>query len=237
MKVSCLIIDDEPLAVGLLQQYAEQVPYLEIKGKCYSAVEALSFLHQQQVDLLFLDINMPKLTGMELANILSSSQKIIFTTAYSEYAVESYERNAVDYLLKPITFERFIKAVNKAFLSFKQEEEEVVPEIMKISGDSLFVKTGKAIVQLSYEGVRFIEGLKDYVAFHTTEGKHIVHKRMKELETILPSNFIRIHNSYIVNIRKIRRVEDHVISIDKDQLPVSEKYREGFYHAVERNSL
>lgn len=237
MKISCLIIDDEPLAVSLLQQYAEQVPYLEVAGTCYSAVEALAYLHQYKVDLLFLDINMPKLSGMELANILSASQKIIFTTAYSEYAVESYEQNAIDYLLKPITFERFIKAANKALLSFKQEDNSNVVEVFNNTGESLFVKTGKAIVQLTYDSVLYIEGLKDYVTFHTTEGKHVVYKRMKELEALLPSNFIRIHNSFIVNIRKVRRVEDHVICIGKEQLPVSEKYRDTFYLAVNKHIL
>lgn len=237
MKISCLIIDDEPLAVGLLQQYAEQVPYLEIAGKCYSAVEALTFLHTHKVDLLFLDINMPKLTGMELANILSPAQKVIFTTAYSEYAVESYERNAVDYLLKPITFERFMKAVSKALYAIRQDEEEQVAEVLNNNTENLFVKTGKAIVQLTYDSVLFIEGLKDYVSFHTMEGKHIVYKRMKELEELLPANFIRIHNSYIINLKRIRKVEDHVVTIGTEQLPISEKYRDSFYHSVNKNIL
>lgn len=237
MKISCLVVDDEPLAVNLLEQYIEQVPYLSLAGKCHSALEALSFLHRHKVDLIFLDINMPKLTGMELAESIPPHQKIIFTTAYTEYAVDSYERNAVDYLLKPITLDRFIRAVNKAVPYFRVNEEEQAVVVPTREEKYLFVKSGKAIIQLYFEQVCFIEGLKDYVSFHTTEGKHVVYKRMKDLESMLPPNFVRVHNSFIVNLNQVKKIEDHHVFIGTESIPVSEKYRESFYEGINRRIL
>jgi two-component system, LytTR family, response regulator len=232
MKISCLIADDEPLAVQLLEDYIRHADGLQLVHTCYNAVEAHVFLKQQPVDLLFLDINMPKLTGMELTSLLSPAQKIIFTTAYSEYAVESYEKNAVDYLLKPISFERFMKAVVKA--------EKLLAEPVAdtpVSSTSNFVKSGKAIININFEKVIFIEGMKDYVAFHTTEEKIVVYKRMKELEETLPANFIRIHHSYFINTQHISRVEDNQVFTASHQIPISEKYRESFLRRIKTGLL
>ena len=237
MPITCLIIDDEPLAVNLLQQYVEAVPYLQLAGKCYNALEALPFLHGHKVDLLFLDINMPRLSGIELAKTLSAQQKLIFTSAYSAYAVESYDLNAIDYLLKPVTFDRFLIAVNKAVEFFKVNETEqdfVVPQQQM---QQFFIKSGKAMVQIGYRDVLYIEGLKDYVVFHTENGKHLVYKRMKELEAILPHHFLRIHNSFIINRQHVTRIEEHQVHIRSEKLPVSEKYRDPFYHSIQKNIL
>ena len=237
MPITCLIIDDEPLAVNLLQQYVEAVPYLQLAGKCYNALEALPFLHRNKVDLLFLDINMPRLSGIELAKTLSAQQKLIFTTAYSEYAVESYDLNAIDYLLKPVTFDRFLIAVNKAVDFFKVNETEqhfVVPDQEM---EQFFIKSGKAMVQISFRDVLYIEGLKDYVVFHTENAKHLVYKRMKELEAILPDHFFRVHNSFIINRQHVTRIEEHQVHIRSEKLPVSEKYRDLFYHSIQKNIL
>jgi DNA-binding LytR/AlgR family response regulator len=189
------------------------------------------------VDLLFLDINMPKLTGIELAKTLLPRQKIIFTTAYSEYAVESYELNAVDYLLKPITFDRFIKSVNKTLEFFKVTEEDQSIVMPPQQEQYVFIKSGKAIIQIFFDQIWFIEGLKDYVTFHTPGGKHIVYKRMKDLEAILPSDFLRVHNSYIVNQKRIQKIEDHLVYTEGGQIPVSEKYRDAFYACIGRKIL
>lgn len=152
MNMHCLIVDDEPLAIKLLEEYIQQVPYLSLSGKCYNVVEALEFLSNQPADLLFLDINMPQLTGMQLAAVLPADQQIIFTTAYSDYAVESYSRNAVDYLLKPITFERFLQGVQKAKRpSNGQEYTQEAP---------FFIKTGKSIVKIAFTEVLYIEGAR-----------------------------------------------------------------------------
>lgn len=229
MSIRCLIVDDEPLAVNLLEQYVAQVPFLTLSGKCYNAMEALSFLHKNEVDLVFLDINMPKLSGLEIAGSLSS-QLIIFTTAYSQHAVESYEKDAVDYLLKPITFDRFVRAVNKACNLLKKSTAETSaaqqPERM------FYIKSGKSIVKINLDDVLFIEGLKDYVSFHTVDNKHVVYKRMKELEGILPSNFSRVHNSFIVNRDHIERIEQSQVFIKEREIPVSEKYKDAFFQQV-----
>lgn len=234
MKMNCLVIDDEPYAVNLLEEYISQVPYLHLLHKCYHALEALDYLKKNQADLLFIDINMPHLSGMQLANLLQPGQLFIFTTAYSEFAVESYEKNAVDYLVKPITFERFLKAVIKASKLYNQSPEEAStgPATQK-----LFLKTGKAIVQVEYHDVLLIEGLKDYVIFHTREGKHIVYKRMKDLEETLPPNFSRVHLSYIINRDHIQRIEDNHVSIGSERIPVSDKYRESFLLTINKRML
>lgn len=228
MPIRCLIVDDEPLAVNLLEGYITQVPFLSLSGKCYNAMEALAFLHKQEVDLVFLDINMPKLSGLEMAGSLS--QLIIFTTAYSQHAVESYEKDAVDYLLKPITFDRFVRAVNKAYNLYKRNGEDNAP--VRKPEPVFYIKSGKSMVKVNLDEVLFIEGLKDYVSFHTAQHKHVVYKRMKELEDILPGNFSRIHNSFIVNRDHIQKIEQNQVYIHEQALPVSDKYREVFFREV-----
>lgn len=231
MKINCLVIDDEPFAVNLLEEYIGQVPYLHLQHKCYNALEALSYLKTARPDLIFLDINMPHLSGMQLVSLLPPDQPFIFTTAYSEFAVDSYEKNAVDYLLKPITFERFLLAINKA-VKLKASTPGAGTGEQK-----LFLKTGKAIVQLEYDDVLLVEGLKDYVVFHTREGKHVVYKRMKDLEESLPAQFSRVHLSYIINRHHIRRIEDNHVHIGAERVPISEKYRESFLVRITKGLL
>lgn len=232
MGIRCLIVDDEPLAVDLLEQYVAQVPFLLLEGKCYNAMEALAFLHRQEVDLVFLDINMPRLSGLEMSNSMSS-QMIIFTTAYSQHAVESYEKNAVDYLLKPITFDRFVRAVNKAYSLFKRSSGEAVLKPEQV----FYIKSGKTMVKVNIHEVLFIEGLKDYVSFHTADTRHIAYKRMKELEDVLPGNFSRVHNSFIVNRDHISRIENSQVFINDHPIPISDKYREIFLKQVNERLL
>lgn len=229
MPIRCLIVDDEPLAVDLLEQYVAQVPFLSLSGKCYNAMEALEFLHRQEVDLVFLDINMPRLSGLEIAGSLSS-QLIIFTTAYSQHAVESYEKDAVDYLLKPITFDRFVRAVNKAYNLHKRDSADQ-PALQK-EEPVFYIKSGKTIVKINMDAVLFIEGLKDYVCFHVPGNKHVVYKRMKELEDVLPVNFSRVHNSFIVNRDHIEKIEQNQVYIQGQAIPVSDKYRDAFLKVV-----
>lgn len=223
-----MVIDDEPYAVNLLEEYITHVPYLTLQHKCYNAIEALDYLKTRRVDLVFLDINMPHLSGMQLATLFPAEQLFIFTTAYSEYALESYEKNAVDYLLKPVTLERFLKSVHKV-LKLKQATSAGPVEN---NNKKLFLKTGRSFVQVTYDEVGFIEGLKDYVIFHTAQGKHIVYKRMKDLEETLPAQFARVHNSYIVNLGHVSKIEDNHIYIGDNRIPVSEKYREQFFKLV-----
>jgi two-component system, LytTR family, response regulator len=235
--ITCLIIDDEPLAVQLLEDYIAQTEGLQLSYKCYNAMEALVFLKSNEVDIIFLDINMPKITGMELSSILPETQKIIFTTAYSEYAVESYEKNAVDYLLKPITYERFVIAIKKVEKLLDAEKSSTTNTIAATDNYFIFVKVGKAIVKTAFADIRFIEALKDYVSFNTAKEKLVAYKRMKDLEESLPSNFVRIHNSYIINCNHIYKVEDNHVHICDSRLPISEKYRDVFFEKINRQIL
>jgi two-component system, LytTR family, response regulator len=218
MSISCIIVDDEPYAGNLLEEYILQVPYLRLEKKCLTAMEALDFLQGQVVDLVFLDINLPQLSGMQLAHILPRNQKVIFTTAYTSYAVESYAINAIDYLLKPITFERFLKSIEKIHGVIKRPAEQ----------GNFFIKSGKAMIKVSASDIYYIEGLKDYVIFRLEKEKHIVYKKMKELEAILEENFMRIHHSFIVNTNHIKKIEDNQVHILDQRISISEKYRESF---------
>ena len=235
MQMRCIIVDDEPLAVDLLEQYVSQVPFLELCGKCYNAMEAFALLHKNEIDLVFLDINMPKLSGLELAGALSG-QLVIFTTAYSHHAVESYEKDAVDYLLKPITFDRFVRAANKAYNVFKKDAVLAVPR-EKVEEPVFYIKTGKSIIKINLDTVMYIEGLKDYVSFNTPDNRHIVYRRMKELEDVLPGNFSRVHNSFIINRDHIERIGQNQVFIGGNAIPVSEKYREDFLRQVNHRML
>jgi two-component system LytT family response regulator len=230
--ITCLIVDDEPNAVQLLEDHIRKVPRLVLKQKCYDAFEALAFLQSDQADLLFLDIQMPGLSGMELAAILSKEQRIIFTTAYANYALEGYEYNAVDYLLKPITFKRFVQAANKALLSFS----EVTPAAENLP-DYIFIKSGKQIIKIAYNNILYIEALKEYVNIVLPEGKVLAYKRMKDLEEQLPENFIRIHNSYIINMQHLEKIVDNHVLIGEARLPVSSSCRPQLLAMINRKLL
>ena len=218
MSISCIIVDDEPYAGNLLEEYILQVPYLRLEKKCLTAMEALDYLQNSPVDLVFLDINLPQLSGMQLAHILPQNQKVIFTTAYTSYAVESYAINAIDYLLKPITFERFVKSIEKIHGVAKRPGEQ----------GNFFIKSGKAMIKVRASEIYYIEGLKDYVIFRLEKEKHIVYKKMKELEAILEENFMRVHHSFIVNTNHIKKIEDNQVHILDQRISISEKYRDSF---------
>lgn len=235
MKITCLIVDDEPNAVNLLKEYIGQVAFLEVAHVCYDALEALTYLRTHSVDLLLLDINMPGLSGMELTVLLPPQQKIIFTTAYAEYALESYEKNAVDYLLKPIPFRRFLQAVLK--LQGQTSEPDVAEELTTATEDYFFTKSGKQIVRVEYKNILYVEAWKEYVLMFTTVGKLVLYKRMKELEELLPVGFQRIHHSYIVNGAAIEKIEDNHVCIAEARLPISDKYRSAFMQFIQQKLI
>ncbi|HXL55827.1 MAG TPA: LytTR family DNA-binding domain-containing protein [Chitinophagaceae bacterium] len=236
-KITCIIIDDEPMAVRLLQSYVSKVPFLNALHACYDGVEGLTYLKDNSVDLIFLDINMPMLNGIELANILTEKQKIIFTTAYSEHALESYEYHALDYLLKPITFKRFLKAVTHARDFF--HPNEITNEIQaKIKEEAyMFVKSGKQLVKISNEEILFFEAQKEYVMIHTTGKKVMIYKRMKDLAEQIPSCFIRVHYSYIININFIDKIEGNSIIIGNHSIPIGFSYKEDFLLKIKQKTL
>lgn len=226
MKIRCIIVEDEPKAMSLLQEYVEQLSFLELVHSSSDAVDALNYASKHEVDLIFLDINLPGLSGLELAGLLKERVKIIFTTAYSEYAVQSYEQNAVDYLLKPITFNRFLKAAQKTKTAL--EAITTHAEGDKHLADAFLVKSGKKIIQLHWSGIYYLEGMKEYVTLVSREGKTMVYKRMKEFEALHPPGFARVHNSYIVNTSFIQKIEDnHIYMLDK-AIPIGKKYRDEF---------
>ncbi|MDJ1470108.1 response regulator transcription factor [Cytophagaceae bacterium DM2B3-1] len=233
MNITCLIVDDEPNAVNLLQEYIRQIPFLTLSHQCYDAAEVLEYLQTHQVDLIFLDINMPGISGMELTEFLSKGQKIIFTTAYTQYAIESYEKNAIDYLLKPITFKRFSQAIAKLHSGYLSTG---TPQVNSDT-DYFFVKSGKQFLRLEYDSISYFEGWKEYVSLYTQDSKILVYKRMKELEDSLPDYFQRVHHSYIINIHAIHKIEDNHIYIQEVRIPISEKYRTAFMQIVQQKLL
>lgn len=232
MNLSCIIIDDEPNAVNLLDMFIHQSTAWELKAKCYDGLEAMAFLKQHRVDFIFLDINMPQLSGMELAGLLPKETGIVFTTAYSEYAVESYGFSTIDYLLKPITLKRFLSAQQKIEAHFKPRSAATpVPD--QDPSAYFFVKSGKVLKRILLADILYFEGEKEYVRLITDSENILVYRRMKEVEDQLSLPFIRIHNSFIINIHQIRRIQDNHVYIADKSIPVSEKYREYFMAVIQ----
>lgn len=225
----CIAVDDEPLALEVIQRFAEKIPGLELIGSFANPLEALQFMREEPVDLLFLDIQMPDLTGMQLIESLPSLPMIIFTTAYSQYAADSYEIDAVDYLLKPIPFDRFLKAVNKAFKLHQASSDH------KSQADYLFIKSDTRYFKVNYEDIKFIEGMRDYVAVHTPKQRILTLMSMTRILERLPSDqFMRVHKSYIIGIRHIELVQNHRITIAGREIPISNSYREAFQAFVDK---
>ncbi len=215
-KIKCLVIDDEELARTLLQTYISKLDFLELIATVENPLDALEVLREQRVDLVFLDIQMPELKGTDFAKLIDPKTQFIFTTAYSEYALEGYELNALDYLLKPITFERFLTAVNKAKESTKQ------PII-----DSITVKSGYDLHKVRYDAINYIESDSEYVTFYTNDKKIVSNQRLKILEELLPKSlFMRVHRSYIINKTKVTGLKDKQLLISDVLIPISGTYSE-----------
>ncbi len=238
MSISCIIVDDEPLARSLLKDYVSKVPSLQLVEVCASPVVAMDVIQKQPVDLLFLDIQMPEITGISLLKIMKKKPMVVLTTAYSEYALESYELDVVDYLLKPITFSRFLQAVDKVssrITSSSTPAEKIVPNA---SQPFIFVKDGTKLVKVMWADILYIEGLKDYVTIHTRQQKVVSLQRLKSLEEQLPPDqFIRIHNSFIVSLRAIDTIHKNEVHIGTAALPISDSYKKSFRDFIEKNHL
>ena len=220
MNIRCLVIDDEPLSREVVEKYIADYPGLLLEGSCKDALEGINALEQGTVDLIFLDVNMPKISGVNFYKSLSKKPLAVFITAYPEFAVEGFELDAVDYLLKPFSFERFVKAIDKvkARLGDKKEANRLE--------NYLRVKAGKKIYQLKYEDLLFIEALGDYVKVHTSGQVLITHDTMKHLHGLLPGDqFIRVHKSYIIAKSKLEFLEGNQIKIGKTMIPIGQTYR------------
>lgn len=229
-QLKTLIVDDEKPAVELLLAYAAKIPELEVVGTAHSAIAAKAILQEKPVGLLFLDIQMPDLTGLELLRMLKNPPAVVLTTAYSEFALESYELDVLDYLLKPIEFGRFYKAVSKAVGS---PQSAVHSQPQANLEDYFFVKTDHQIVKVNFADILFIESLREYVRIHTPTQRIVARLAMQRLEEELPSaKFIRIHRTYIVNIDAVQRIEGNTLHIGKEVLPISKGKREEFLQFV-----
>jgi DNA-binding LytR/AlgR family response regulator len=250
LNLSCLIVDDEPLARNLLTEYVRKVPYLQLIEACSSPLAAIEVLRNNPVDILFLDIQMPEVTGITLLKILQKKPLVILTTAYSEYALEGYELDVLDYLLKPITFDRFLKAVDKASQRLSQTlPAPAAVSATIVSGNQpavsqpyvqpfVFVKDGTKMVKIRWNDILYVEGLKDYVAIHTRQHKIVSLQRLKQLETQLPADrFIRIHHSYIVALDAIDVIHKERVQIGTAFIPISDTYRKAFKDFVDRNQI
>lgn len=225
---NCLIVDDEPPAREILRRYVERTPMLHLAGECSNAFEVITFLHNQSIDLIFLDIQMPQLNGLELLRTLANPQKVIFTTAFEHHAFESYELDAVDYLLKPIKFERFIKAINKAIPAKEAEQTDGVPNEL-LSGwaeNFLYFRSERKMVKVILQDILYIESLKDYVKIVTDKEQVITKYSMTAIEAMLPAKkFIRTHRSYLVALDKINSFSTTNIKVLNIELPVGRLYQ------------
>jgi DNA-binding LytR/AlgR family response regulator len=224
MEIKCLIVDDEVLAQDVLEKYIHATPTLKLAGKCDNAIDAIAFLHNNEVDLIFLDLNMPEMGGLDMLNTLTNPPRVIFTTAYSEYALESYEYGAVDYLLKPIKFERFMKAINKlAEQFFIREPEEAEREPKSVS---IFIKEDQVTYRVNTELIYFIEAYGNYLKVHTAEKTYVSRQTMQEMLNQLPEDeFIRVHKSYIISLSHIDSISGNRIKLKGEEIPVGETYK------------
>lgn len=232
---SCVIVDDEPIARDILKQYIQKDERFNLVASYSNAVDALIAISDLKPDLLFLDVKMPKMSGFEMIRQLPPNQHVIFTTAYREFAVEGFDLNAIDYLLKPFSFDRFIQALNKAchFLQVENGENVSLPPVIETERD-LFVKSAGKLVRIRLQDILYIEALKEYVRIFTHENSWVVYQTMQSLEDKLPKEgFYRIHRSYIVGLKHIRALEGNSVFINEIQLPVSRYSKEGFMEKIQ----
>jgi DNA-binding LytR/AlgR family response regulator len=226
MKASCLLVDDEPLAIQLLQKHVQEFGTLQLAGTCTNAVEAMAFLQQYSVDLLFLDIQMPKLTGLEMLKALKNPPAVIITTAYREYAIEGYDLDVVDYLLKPITFIRFSQAIDKYF-RLHRKRESVAQDSTKEK--TVLIKSGAKTYQLAENEILYVESIRDYIKLHKVDGSSLLLKyKISQLNQELSDSFIRVHKSFLVNKNKISSYTATEIEIGATVIPVGAQYKEQF---------
>lgn len=229
----CIIIEDEPLAQNVLKKYISDHPSLELVEIYNDALQAQTILSKQSIPLIFLDINLPKLSGINFIKTLSQPPLVIFTTAYPEYAVEGFELNAVDYLLKPFSFERFLKAVNRALEKLNAGNNKVTEE----KSLHIFLKSDKKIHKVDLQSIQYIEAIGDYMKVVTDSGQLIVNETMKKLQDDLPVNyFIRIHKSFIISRNKIRFIEGNYVQLGDKSIPIGATYRNEVLAAVEKRS-
>jgi two-component system, LytTR family, response regulator len=229
-KWNCIIIEDEPLALERTRDFVNKIPFLNLCATFDNSLIGLAYLKQNKVDLLFLDINMDELSGIELLESSKIESQVIITTAYQQYALKGYELNVTDYLLKPFTFHRFLQAVNKA-------QKNIIQTVPEIPQDFIFIKTENRLEKIMFSDIVYIEGMRDYRRIHTLNKKIMTLQNFKELEQLIPPNFVcRVHKSYMVSLNKIESIERSRIKIANQLIPISETYKELFFQIINNNA-
>jgi len=234
--IRCLVLDDEPLALDILEDYIKKVPFLILVKTTTSAFEGLSLVQSGTIDLVFLDVQMPELTGIQFLKIIKGKCEVILTTAYSQYALDGYDLDVVDYLLKPIAFDRFYKAAQKVLQNkgINQTSIAELPAVQQNNHDFIFVKTEHKIQKIYLDDILYIEGLKDYISIFTKTERIITLQNMKKMEDSLPSkSFVRVHKSYIISLGKIESIERSRIFISDKTIPIGDTYRDYFFRLIE----
>lgn len=235
--IRCLVVDDEPLALDILTDYIAKIPFLQLVNATTSAFEALAQVQDGKADLVFLDVQMPELTGIQFLKIINGKCDVILTTAYPQYALDGYELDVVDYLLKPIAFDRFYKAVQKVQHE-KNQTSTAEPVLVQNSHDFIFVKTEHKIQKIYLDDILYIEGLKDYISIFTSSERIITLQNMKKMEDVLPAGrFIRVHKSYILALDKIESIERSRILIGDKIIPIGDTYRDYFFRFIENKNI
>jgi DNA-binding LytR/AlgR family response regulator len=230
--INCLVVDDEPVARKGISRYVEQTPFLKLIGACKSALEANEYLSKHHIDLLFLDIQMPDITGTDFVRSLEKPPSVIFTTAYREYAIEGFELNALDYLVKPISFQRFLKAANRA-LSFFEKKNLIATSSIDSSQDYFFIKSDGHFIKIRFDDVLYFESEKDYVFIYTKEKRYLTLLSLKQLERDLPADkFMRVHRSFLVSLDKVDMIDSNQLVINGKQIPVSRSLQETIFNTL-----
>lgn len=241
MSYSCIIVDDEPLALDILESYINKINKIKLLKKCTNALDAFNTLHLEHVNLMYVDIKMPEINGIEFIKSLKNPPNIILTTAHVEYALTGYDINAVDYLLKPFSFERFLQATNRAILQLKyQTHFHTTPFIVDLAHQSAFIKSERKIINIDLNDLLYIESKNDYVVFYLKNQNIVAHGTLKSLVDKLPAQqFIRIHRSYIIAINKINAVvsKNNTIEINKTAIPIGNNYREQLFKRIAKRRL
>lgn len=225
-KIKCVVVDDEPMAREILASYIEKVPSLSLAKSFKNASEVISFLETETADVFFLDINMPEISGLSLAKIINKKATVIFTTAYREYAVDGFDLNATDYLLKPISFDRFFQAIEK--VTTKKDTDFSEKTSVKQPSNFMFVRADRKMIKVNFNEILYIESLNDYIKIHTKEDVIVTRETISNIETKLPkSDFLRTHRSYIIAFQKLNSYTNEYVEIDKKAIPISRSYKEG----------
>lgn len=237
-KIFCLIVDDEPMAREIIAEHLSKIKSVKVVGSCASATEAFTLINTQKVDLIFLDINMPEISGLSFARSINKEIKIIFTTAYREYAIDGFDLQAVDYLLKPISFERLLRSINSFCRIHFNNEEQQMPQENAVQNDFMFVRSDRKMIRINFAEICYIESLNDYLKIHTCTNEIVIRETISNIENQLPgSNFIRIHRSFIISLSSLDSYTSEYVEINRKAIPISRSYKSAVLEKLEKWAL